>query len=379
MLTRLRDETEPRGAIREKVLLLLVAVGLSTLEFFIPRVPVFPWLKPGLANAVTLVWLIRFGYVESLLLVLVRTWITSFYFGFSFITTILGLSGALCAATTAAVLWKIGSRHNIFGLAGISIAAAFAHNAAQLGAVYLFLVRSTHLSGQVPVMAGASVVFGTVTGILAAGINTASNSELAVSLKARKTMEGYSSHPVMSLTLLIVCAAVTFVADSRMLGLVALVTTCVVQVVWRGSLRRLFLPVRYFWMFFVVIAVLQVWYGGGEPIDSRIPWLTREGLLETVRGWLRLWIWLQATSLFLFLKFHSTIHRLLKRWFPGHGETVYAAVIALELYPEVIERFRCRFFSLVGALVTAPRSFASKLVTLVVSVSNRVDEDPVRY
>ena len=160
------SEQELNREIVIKASLLLLAVALNAIEFFIPRIPLFPWLKPGLANIITLIWIIRYGYIESLLYALLRVWIVSFYFGFSFLTFSLGFSGAVFACTAMAVCWKLLGKNRIMGTVGIAVVGALFHNMGQLFAVYLLMARNIHLFYQVPVMIFASVLFGSIVGLL---------------------------------------------------------------------------------------------------------------------------------------------------------------------------------------------------------------------
>ncbi len=80
-----------------KACLLLLSVSLAALELFIPRVPLLPWLKPGLANIVAVAWVVLYGPRDALLYVLIRSWLIGFYFGFSLISLLLGTAGGMCA------------------------------------------------------------------------------------------------------------------------------------------------------------------------------------------------------------------------------------------------------------------------------------------
>ena len=67
-----------------KTALLLVAITINTLELFLPRIPFLPWVKPGLANCVTILWIIRYGAIDALFFSFLRIWMVGFYVGFSF-------------------------------------------------------------------------------------------------------------------------------------------------------------------------------------------------------------------------------------------------------------------------------------------------------
>jgi hypothetical protein len=82
------DKEEFSPDIAAKTALLLLAVGLNAFEYLLPRIPVFPWLKPGLANIVTIVWIIRWGAADALVFSIVRSWITLFLRFFPCLITI---------------------------------------------------------------------------------------------------------------------------------------------------------------------------------------------------------------------------------------------------------------------------------------------------
>ena len=149
-----------------KTTLLLVAITINALEFFVPRIPFLPWLKPGLANCVTLVWIIRFGGRDALLFSFLRIWLVGFYFGFSFITLSLALSGGIMATCAMGVVWHLLGRRRIIGTVGTAIVGAIFHNMGQIIAVFFLLAYNVYLFYQVPFMIIASLLFGGLVGVL---------------------------------------------------------------------------------------------------------------------------------------------------------------------------------------------------------------------
>src|SRR5512133_1070105 len=103
----LRDNSIEMRETVEKTLWILIALSLSAIEMLLPRIPFLPWLKPGLANCITLLWIIRYGTIDAVLFSFLRTWIISFYFGFSFITFMLSTGGGIIATLTMGVCFKI--------------------------------------------------------------------------------------------------------------------------------------------------------------------------------------------------------------------------------------------------------------------------------
>ena len=140
-----------------KAVWLLVAVALNALEFF-PRLPFFPWLKPGLANAVTMIWIIKYGTADAVLYTILRSWISGFYFGFSFLTLALSLSGGITATLAMGAVWRILGSKGLLGTVGIGITGALFHNAGQLATVYFLVVHNFSVFYQIPFMAAASIL-----------------------------------------------------------------------------------------------------------------------------------------------------------------------------------------------------------------------------
>ena len=111
-------ESDLNRTIILKTTLLLVAITVNALEMFLPRIPFLPWLKPGLANCVTIVWIIRYGGVEALFFSLLRIWLVCFYFGLSFVTLSLSLSGGIMATCAMGIAWHIFGKRKLMGTIG---------------------------------------------------------------------------------------------------------------------------------------------------------------------------------------------------------------------------------------------------------------------
>lgn len=141
------------------------ALGLSVLEAVIPSP--LPGVKPGLANIVTLIVLVRYGWRAAAWVTLLRVIAGGLLFG-NFLAPgfFLSLAGALCS-----LLVLLAARHlpgRYFGTVSHSILAAFAHIAGQVIVVYFWLIPHAGLAWLLPIFAAAALVFGTVNGIIAA-------------------------------------------------------------------------------------------------------------------------------------------------------------------------------------------------------------------
>lgn len=124
-----------------------VALGLTILENAIPSP--LPSMKPGLANTVTPIVLVRYGWRAAAWVSLLRVVAGSLLFG-SFLAPgfFLSLSGAVCSLLVLAFArhlppcWFEPVSHSIY--------AAFAHIAWQMGVVYIRLIPHTGIAYLIP-------------------------------------------------------------------------------------------------------------------------------------------------------------------------------------------------------------------------------------
>lgn len=106
-------------------IMISLALVLSIIESWIPLPFVFPGIKPGLANVVTIGIIVFFGLKEALVVVALRCIIASM-FGGGFVMLLFSLAGGILSTLVMTVLYKKMSR--LFSLIGISIAGSIAHN-----------------------------------------------------------------------------------------------------------------------------------------------------------------------------------------------------------------------------------------------------------
>lgn len=141
------------------------AVGLGLAETALPS-PI-PGLKPGLANIVTLLVLLRYGWPIAVWVTLLRVVATALLLG-SFLTPtfVLSLAGALAALATLGVF----SRFTALGLGpvGLSLLAAFAHVGMQLMVVDLWLMPGVSVSALSPLFFTAAWLTGVINGLIVA-------------------------------------------------------------------------------------------------------------------------------------------------------------------------------------------------------------------
>ncbi len=141
------------------------AVGLTLAEAVFPS-PI-PGLKPGLANIVTLVVLVLFGWRMAAWVTLLRVVAGALLLG-SFLTPgfVLSLAGALASLMLLALCRGLYPR--LLGAVGLSVLAAFAHVGAQLIVVDLWLMPGVSLLPLTALFLTAAWVTGLVNGLVAA-------------------------------------------------------------------------------------------------------------------------------------------------------------------------------------------------------------------
>ncbi|GAB4484219.1 MAG: Gx transporter family protein [Thermodesulfovibrionales bacterium] len=141
------------------------ALALHGLESLIPS-PI-PWLKIGLANLISLVALVLYGFRPALMVTLVRIVLGSIFTG-TFLGPgfLLSLGGGLASVSAMGLCHRIFPR--LFGPIGLSLISALFHNLAQLGLAWLlFIQRIEAVLLVAPVLILIGTVSGAVTGMTA--------------------------------------------------------------------------------------------------------------------------------------------------------------------------------------------------------------------
>ena len=142
-----------------------LAVVIHSFEALLPT-PI-PWMRLGLANALTVVVLFLYGAGTAWSLTLTRIGLAAILLGRLFSPGFwLALCGG-CAATLTMVTVRKVTRGGLSPV-GISVAGAAAHAGGQLVAAWWLLVRHPAIAQALPVLLLLSVVSGLLTGWLAA-------------------------------------------------------------------------------------------------------------------------------------------------------------------------------------------------------------------
>ncbi|WP_459949777.1 Gx transporter family protein [Denitratisoma sp. agr-D3] len=150
------------------------AIALTVAEAAIPTP--LPGVKPGLANIVVLLVLLRHGWVDAAWVSLLRVLAGSLVVG-QFLAPgfFLSLTGALLSLAVLAPAARLPRRW--FGPVTLSILAAFAHIGGQVLLARLWLVPHDGVFYLVPVFATTALFFGIVNGLIAAHLDRAAPSD----------------------------------------------------------------------------------------------------------------------------------------------------------------------------------------------------------
>lgn len=144
------------------------AIALSLAETAIPTP--LPGVKPGLANIVVLLVLLRHGWREAAWVAALRLVAGSLISGQLFAPAFfLAASGTLASLATLALVARLPRR--FFGPVSWSILAAFAHIAGQLVLARWWLVPHDGLFYLVPLFAAAALCFGLANGLIAVAVD----------------------------------------------------------------------------------------------------------------------------------------------------------------------------------------------------------------
>lgn len=141
-----------------------LAIAIHVLEAHLPAP--LPGVKPGLANVITVVTLMLYGWRSATWVSILRVLAGSLFIG-SFLTPtfMLSLSGALCALAALGVTRWIPGRG--VSAIGASVLAALAHMGGQFTAAYFLFIPHPQLLKLLPILMTAALIFGVVSGTIA--------------------------------------------------------------------------------------------------------------------------------------------------------------------------------------------------------------------
>lgn len=132
----------PLREIAIMAVLSAAAAALQIAESPLPRI--FPWLKPGLANILTLFAIIKISSKAGIMVSVVRTFIAGIFLG-TILSPVyfISFAGALSSALVMSIIKKLQPDA---GLSTVSVSGALASNGAQLLTVqFMFASEMSYL------------------------------------------------------------------------------------------------------------------------------------------------------------------------------------------------------------------------------------------
>ncbi|WP_416318260.1 Gx transporter family protein [Thermoanaerobacterium thermosaccharolyticum] len=139
------------------------ALVLNIIESFIPVPIPVPGIKIGLANIVSLVTILMFGFKETLVVVVLRTLLAQLLVG-NITSFLFSVSGGILSACIMYVVYKKFSKY--FSLVGVSVFGSVAHNVGQLF-VASIVINNFLIFSYLPVLVMAGIIMGIFTGLVA--------------------------------------------------------------------------------------------------------------------------------------------------------------------------------------------------------------------
>lgn len=142
-------------------LLITIALTIFMVENNLPPLAPIPGIKLGLANVVTLLVLMMYGYKEAIAVLFIRIILGSIFAG-QIMTFLYSIIGGMLSLLVMAIAGKILGRKSIWF---ISILGAIAHNMGQV-IVAIIVMNTTYILYYVPMLMISAVLTGLFTGII---------------------------------------------------------------------------------------------------------------------------------------------------------------------------------------------------------------------
>lgn len=137
-----------------------LALGIYAVEAALPTLIPIPGIKPGLSNIITLVVLHRYGFKETLTVLLARIFLSTLLFGQA-LSLLYSLAGGICCLPIMYLVSRLLRRKMLF-ITGIM--GALSHNAGQL-LVALLITRVMGVLSYLPFLIISGIITGCFTGL----------------------------------------------------------------------------------------------------------------------------------------------------------------------------------------------------------------------
>ena len=156
----------PTKNLTQLAILIAFALVMHTVEALLPVPMLVPGAKLGLANVITLLAFLIFGFGPAMYIAIIRSLLGSIFLGnFPGLGFYLSFSGAVFSTLVMAfgiALWKRGK----ISLVAVSIMGAVAHNTAQVAAASLVIGSFNLLKLYLPLLLLLAIPTGFFTGLV---------------------------------------------------------------------------------------------------------------------------------------------------------------------------------------------------------------------
>ena len=141
-------------------MLITIALILSYIETLLPVIPI-PGAKMGLSNIITLLALMTYGFPTALVILVIRSFISSILFS-SLFSFVYSMAGGLLSLTVMFILIK--SFKERLSLMSVSIVGAITHNLGQL-TVAMFILETEKVLAFLPWLIIIAIPAGIIVGL----------------------------------------------------------------------------------------------------------------------------------------------------------------------------------------------------------------------
>jgi len=139
------------------------ALILSIVESWIPIPSPVPGVKLGLANIITVITIIFFGFREAVSVVIARCVLSSIFGGGGWMLFLFSVTGGVLSSVVMSILYKSG--RDKFSITGISIAGAVSHNVGQIFVAAVFM-KDLAVAVVLPVLLVSGCIMGFFVGLV---------------------------------------------------------------------------------------------------------------------------------------------------------------------------------------------------------------------
>jgi uncharacterized membrane protein len=254
---------------------LLLASSLQIMEHLLPKVPIFPWLRLGLAYLIILPFLLRFGVRNTVMLFISRNLITLVYGGQVFSAFLISTLSGVISIGVAGCLGVFLYHSGVLGLVGTSVMLACSFNLTQLIVVNFLFVRHGDFFFQLPPMLLWSLISGSLIALVV--YKSAGDLELLFSRsrKARAVDPGREGDGASPATIFRLSTAGALLFG--LLWIPSIQFQLALLPLLLGISRLRGMKVLYYaWPFYFYLAWLHLFRTDGIYVFR--DWITREGL-----------------------------------------------------------------------------------------------------